>query len=293
MHEFQYFYSAFAKANFMKTYCYSSILLLLFMTILTSCSIKKHKNLDYITQSVTKSAKPTLNVFSSRCEQDSLQTVLIFVYGGNWNSGRKGIYSIAGRNFARHGATVVIPDYTKSPDATALEMTAQIAQAINWTKENIATYGGDPNRIFITGHSAGGHLAALATMDKTYNVPQNTIKGIILNDAAGLDMFSYFKQVPPTSNNDYVTTWSKDPDTWKAASPYYYIDQQTPDMLLYVGTKTYQSIEKGNSRFLSELQKVQPKAKIQYLDKKHAPMVTQFFFPWNKRIDEIIAFMKR
>lgn len=283
--------SAFAKANHTKTRFLYTAFLVLFMTSLTSCSIKKHKNLEYITQSITKSAAPTLNVFSSRYEQDSLQPVLIFVYGGNWNSGRKEIYNIAARNFARHGATVVVPDYTKSPDATALEMTAQIAQAINWTEENIANYGGDPNRIFITGHSAGGHLAALATMDASYNVEQNTIKGIILNDAAGLDMFSYFKKSPPTNASNYLTTWSNEPELWKTASPYYFINKNAPKMKIYVGTETYESIKQGNNRFLKELQTVQPGAAIEYLDKKHAPMVTQFFFPWNKRIDEIIAFM--
>lgn len=259
--------------------------------LLTSCSVKKFKNLGYHAPQVDQAAVPTLNVFTKHKKTDSLQAVLIFVYGGYWNSGRKEIYNYVGRNFARHDITIVIPDYTKSPVSSYKEMTEQIAQAIKWTKQNIKTYGGDPNQIFITGHSAGAHLAALAVMDPQYNVFKNSVKGIILNDAGGLNMYSYLKKNPPTEEYNYISTWTRDPETWKKASPLFYIDRNTPKVKIYLGTKTYPSIISGTKEFLTKLQKVQPNASINYLNKKHVPMVTQLFFPWNGTIDEIIDFM--
>jgi carboxylesterase type B len=57
--------------------------------------------------------------------------------------------------------------------------------------KNIATYNGDPDQIYVTGHSAGEHLGALAIMNKEYHIPTNTLKGIILNVVVGLDIYSY------------------------------------------------------------------------------------------------------
>ncbi|MFT7429361.1 MAG: arylformamidase [Nonlabens sp.] len=270
-----------------------SLIFMCFGFILTSCSVKKFKNIDYKTFQIEETPAPTLNIFTKRGTKDSLQPVLIFVHGGYWNSGRKEIYNYLGRNFARNEVTVVIPDYTKSPVASYKEMTAQIAQSIKWTQKNISIYGGDPNQIYITGHSAGGHLSALAVMNEQYGVETNTVKGIILNDAAGLDMYSYLLENKPTEQYNYISTWTLDPENWKAASPYYFIDEQTPEIKIYTGTKSYASIIAGNEKFVQELQKYQPKVQIEFLDKKHIPMVTQLFFPWNDRIDDIVAFMKK
>ena len=85
--------------------------------VVTSCSSIKHADLDYLNSSYELSAtKPTLNIFQPK---DSTQQhdVLIFVHGGNWDSGSKGTYSILGRNFAKKDFVTVIPGYTLSPFA--------------------------------------------------------------------------------------------------------------------------------------------------------------------------------
>lgn len=261
--------------------------------LLASCSVKKFKNIDYQATKVEQAPSPTLNVFSKRKKSDTLQPVLIFIYGGNWNSGKKETYNYVGRNFARHGVTVVMPDYTKSPIANYDDMAHQIAQSIQWTRENIIQYGGDPDQIFITGHSAGGHLGAIAVMNKKYKIDNKAIKGILLNDAAGLDMYSYLLENKPTTQDDYLATWTEDPENWKAASPYYFIDETTPQMKIYTGTKTYPSIINGNERFIKKLNQYQPDVAIEYLEKKHAAMVIQLFFPWNDVIDQMVDFMKK
>lgn len=268
-------------------------ILIISMLFLTSCSVKKYKNLDYLAPLVKEAPAPTLNIFAKRKKANTLQPVLIFVYGGNWNSGKKETYNYVGRNFARHDVILVMPDYTKSPKANYEDMTKQIAQSIKWTKENIEAYGGDPNQIFITGHSAGAHLGALAVMNPSYQVDINTVKGILLNDAAGLDMYSYLLENQPTAQDDYIATWTEHPENWKAASPYYFIDKDTPKMKIYTGTKSYRSIINGNERFVKKLNEYQPDVSMEYLEKKHAAMVVQLFFPWNKRIDEMVQFMKK
>ncbi|AWG21839.1 esterase [Flavobacterium faecale] len=271
---------------------YLIYLVLIIMTFSTiACSSKKIKDEPYLTTTINADENaPKLNVFVPRNSKEDAP-ILIFVHGGYWNSGRKGTYDLMGRNFASKGIVTIIPDYTLSPMANYDEMTKQVAAVINWTKANAKNYKGNPKQIFVTGHSAGGHLAALAVMNPKYGIAKNTISGIILNDAAGLDMHDYLQKYPPTTDHDYLATWTNDPKNWKDASPIYFIDKDTPPIMMYVGKKTYPSITESNAAFLKVLHKVQPNVQPIFLDKEHVPMVTQYFKPWSDRYDEVIDFI--
>lgn len=269
------------------------LIIVSFLIVFTQgCAVKKSKNIEYLSSSSTIENPPTLNVFSKRTTKNTLKKpVLIFVHGGNWNSGDKSMYGFLGRNFVKHDIVTVIPGYTLSPQANYDVMAQQIAHAITWTLKNIETYGGDPDKIFLTGHSAGGHLISLATLNPKYGIDTKNIKGIILNDAAALDMKNYLEQKPPTTSNNYTTTWTKDPKNWKDASPIYFLSENAPPFKIYLGTKTYNSIKVANDRFLQELHKFQPQVTPILLKKKHIPMITQYFWPWSNRYDEIKNFI--
>ncbi|UQD57583.1 alpha/beta hydrolase [Flavobacterium sp. K5-23] len=264
-----------------------------FVLLLVSCSSIKVKDVSYMPTTISSVEEaPRLNVFVPRNFKAETLPVLIFVHGGNWNSGRKGTYDLLGRNFAAKGVITVIPDYTLSPNADYAQMTRQIAEVIQWTKENIKKYNGNLNQIFITGHSAGGHLGALAVMNPKFGIDPKSISGIILNDAAGLDMKHYLGERPPTTEDDYITTWTTEAEKWQDASPIYFIDKNTPPFLIYVGDKTYQSIKIANTRFVKALKPFQPDVKQIGVNKKHAPMVVQYFYPWSDRYDEVLDFIK-
>ena len=268
-----------------------SVILICLLFSLTGCSTKKYKNVVYLDSTNQNEKQATLNVFIPRSSNFTNNPVLIFVHGGNWNSGDKKLYGFFGRNFAKKGITTVIAGYTLSPDADYNDMANQIAKAVEWTKNNIAKYKGNPNEIFLTGHSAGGHLVALVATNPKYLKDKSIIKGVILNDAAGLDMKHYLEEFPPTDSADYLTTWSNDPEKWKDASPIYFLDKNSPPFMIYNGSKTYESIKVSNERFIKELHKFQPNVKPIVLNKKHIPMILQYFFPWNKRFDEIKKFI--
>lgn len=272
----------------------SLIIVALFMVLsVTSCATKKYKNVSYLESDVSKDKLPTLNIFSPRNSESKNNDVLIFVHGGNWNSGDKKLYGFFGRNFAKKGVTTVVVGYTLSPKADYNNMAIEVAEAIKWTKENISKYNGNPNSIFLTGHSAGGHLIALVGTNSKYLKDKSIIKGIILNDAAGLDMKHYLEEFRPTQKDDYLTTWTANPETWREASPIYFLDKNSPPFMIYTGgTKTYESIQVSNERFINELHKFQPNVQPIVLNKKHVSMMTQYFFPWSKRYDEIVNFIK-
>jgi len=87
--------------------------------------------------------------------------VLVFIHGGYWRAMDKREHSFVAPAFTRKGACVVVPNYALCPAVTIPQITMQMVQAIAWTFRNIARYGGDPGRISVVGHSAGGHLAAM------------------------------------------------------------------------------------------------------------------------------------
>lgn len=256
--------------------------------------MNRSKNIAYNTTD-TSTTIQKLNIFAPAYNK-KLKPVFIFVHGGNWNSGNKNLYSYFGNRMARKGIVTVIPDYPKSPAAGYQQMAEDIADAVKWAKEHIAAYGGDSNRIFISGHSAGGHLAALISIKQDYfknlHMP-NPIKGLILIDAAGLDMYGYLKEENLPEGDTYLNTFTNDPAIWKQASPIYFLRNNMPPMLIYRGGKTYPSISNSNEKFTDSLKKYNVKFTYQIQpSKKHVPMITQFFNPYNKRYAEMVSFMK-
>lgn len=266
---------------------------ILLCLIITSCGVRKSKGIAYLPKDFSSSkGHPSLNIFSPKKDKFQNTPVLLFVHGGNWNSGKKELYNFYGKNFAKKGITTVIVGYTLSPEANYKVMTKEVAEAIKWTQQHISKYNGNPKKLFLTGHSAGGHLVALAAMDPQFGVEPSSISGIILNDAAGLDMHHYLESFPPTTKHNYLSTWTDDSETWKEASPIFYVSETTPDIMMYVGERTYPSITVANQRFLEAVETFQPDLEPILLNKKHIPMVTQFIWPWNNRFEEMIDFME-
>ena len=87
--------------------------------------------------------------------------VLIFIHGGYWRSFDKRDHSFVAPAFTKEGVCVVVPNYALCPAVTIPQITMQMVQAVAWTWRHIAKHGGDPSRITVAGHSAGGHLAAM------------------------------------------------------------------------------------------------------------------------------------
>ena len=103
-------------------------------------------------------AGETLDVFPA--EQGG-GPVLVFIHGGYWRALDKSDHSFIAPAFGRHNACVVVPNYTLCPAATIPEITLQVARAVAWAWHNARRFGGDPRRIVVAGHSAGGQLAAM------------------------------------------------------------------------------------------------------------------------------------
>ncbi|WP_395373050.1 alpha/beta hydrolase [Marinicella sp. W31] len=99
------------------------------------------------------------------------QPVVVFFYGGCWGACRtysKDAYDFVGDTFTAAGYIVVLTDYRLYPEALFDEIMSDATNSVKWVHNNIADYGGNPDNIFLMGHSAGAHIAALLATNETY-----------------------------------------------------------------------------------------------------------------------------
>ena len=124
-----------------------------------------------VTQDVAYDTGPrrALDVYSTG---QSSAPVVVFFYGGGWRSGDKAAYHFVGSALAERGYVAVVPDYRVYPEALFPDFLRDGAQAVAWTKREIARYGGDPCRIVLMGHSAGAYIATMLALDQQWMTEQ-------------------------------------------------------------------------------------------------------------------------
>ncbi len=106
----------------------------------------------------------------------------VFIHGGAWRVGLAKDYAFPAELFVYAGAHLVVPDFVWVQDAggSLMPMADQVRRAVAWVHRNAQSFGGDPDRIYVSGHSSGGHLAGVVlTTDwrQEFNLPADTVKG--------------------------------------------------------------------------------------------------------------------
>ena len=156
--------------------------------------------------------------------------VAVFFYGGSWEEGRRRWYRYVGEALASHGVIVVIPDYRKFPNVRFPAFMDDAANATKWTLDHIAEFGGDPKRVFVMGHSAGGHIAALLACDKRYLAKV----GLTPSDLAGMiGLAGAYAFLPYV--DDEAEIFGDDPKGRYDSQPINFVDGDEPPMLLLQG----------------------------------------------------------
>ncbi len=169
----------------------------------------------------------TLNVW--RKGDAKAAPVLIFYYGGGWVKGSADDYGWAARAYASKGFVVVVPDYRKVPEVRFPAFVQDAADAVKWTEDNIAKYGGDPNRIAIAGHSAGAHSVAMLALDPQWLAAAGAPGSV--KAAVGLsgpyDFYPFTGRAVAAMGQ-----WPKPAET----QPLTYARKDAPPMMLVTGT---------------------------------------------------------
>jgi acetyl esterase/lipase len=236
-----------------------------------------------------------LDVYEPTQEASAPRPVVLFIHGGSWNSGGKDdfIYKAIGRRLAKQGFVGVVVSYRLSPQALVPQQADDCARALAWTVANIKDYGGDPSRIVLMGHSAGGGLAALLatgsdTLLAKHGLPRTAVHAVLLDDPAGLDMLDYLTKMQYPNDAQYLVPFSKDPAVWRQASALYHMQAGAPPYSIYIGGETYPSISSSGEKFRQRLKQLGQEPRYTILPgKKHVGMVTQLFWSNNLLYKEL------
>jgi len=157
--------------------------------------------------------------------------IVVFFYGGSWQDGKRRWYRYVGDALAGHGVIAVIPDYRKYPEVQFPGFMRDAAHAVAWAREHAREFGGDPQRLFVMGHSAGGQIAALLACDKRYlaevDLAPRDLAGMI--GIAGAYAFLPFVEREPEIFGD-------DAQGRYDSQPINFVDGDEPPMLLLQGT---------------------------------------------------------
>jgi acetyl esterase/lipase len=133
-----------------------------------------------------------------------------------------------GRRYAGAGIGTIVSNYRLSPDVAHPAHVQDVAAAVAWAKQHVAEYGGNPDAIFVAGHSAGAYLTALLSLDERYLAARQlglaSIKGAI-----PVSGYFYVERVAPHRDK---SVWGEDPAKWLDASPARYVRSDAPPMLL-------------------------------------------------------------
>ncbi|MBO0359445.1 alpha/beta hydrolase [Hymenobacter sp. BT186] len=238
-----------------------------------------------------------LDVYAPRQKAAAPYPVVVFIHGGSWNSGNKNFYSFVGRRLAKQGVVAVVINYRLSPKVEVPAMADDCARAVVWATEHIREYGGNPQRLFVMGHSAGGGLAALLAADNRLferrGLSQNPIKGAILDDPAGLDMLDYLTKLEYPHDEQYLIPYGKQPAVWKDVSALYHVTAAAPPFLVFIGGETYPSIRNSSRKLEQKLITLgHPPLFTVLPGKKHAPMVLQLYWKDNVIYQELLKMVR-
>ena len=173
-----------------------------------------------------------LDVWAQPAKQGAAgKPVLVFFYGGGWANGSRLDYGFVARAFAARGYVVVLPDYRLVPQVRFPAFLEDAAAAVRWTHDNIARYGGDPNRIAVAGHSAGAYLAVMLALDDRYMKAAGASPGVIKAAIGLAGPYDFYPFVKRRS----IDAMGRAPDPL-ATQPITFARADAPPLLLVNGT---------------------------------------------------------
>jgi acetyl esterase/lipase len=216
--------------------------------------------------------------------------VVVFFYGGNWNSGNRTDYLFVGEALAAKGWIAVVPDYRLYPEVRYPAFLDDCAAAVRWTLDNIAASGGDARRVFLMGHSAGAYNAAMLALAPGYlnaaGVETARVRGLV-------GLAGPYDFLPLTGTVTRAVFGF--PDTPVTTQPIHYATSVAPPALLVTGGQD-DVVDPGNShRLATRLRAEGARAReIVYPDLGHRTLVAALAAPfrsWAPVLDDIAAFV--
>lgn len=223
-----------------------------------------------------------LDVYAPVGQHAPLPTV-VFFYGGRWSDGDKADYRFVGQALAAKDLVAVVADYRLYPRVRFPAFLEDGAMAVRWVRDHIQIYGGDPDNIFLMGHSAGAHIAAMLALDGRYlaaeGLSPTTLRGII-----GLSGPYDFL---PFTSADVREIFAPAQDA-RQTQPIYFVDGDEAPLLLLAGGKDTKVRPANSINLAARVKAAGGQAKlIEYPDRGHAGTLVALAAPL-RRLDPVL-----
>lgn len=217
--------------------------------------------------------------------------VLFWIHGGGLHSGDKSKTADVAKTFARHGFGVVSVNYRLSPAVKFPAHVEDVATAFAWMHSHIQDYGGDRDRLFVTGGSAGGHLAILLTLDQRYLNAQ----GLSSDNIRGAIPISALMDVSGAGTARLNAVWDNNPATQRMASPLSYVREDAPPILImYADGDTPDRIRQNRTMYAALLDAGHKELKIKELkDRTHTTVRPHLAKEGDPGLLAMLQFMKK
>lgn len=212
--------------------------------------------------------------------------VIVFLYGGSWNSGDRNGYAFAGRALASRGFLVAVPDYRLVPEVRFPAFLEDNAAAVRWVIANAARHGGDPSRIVIVGHSAGAYNAAMLALDPRWlGADRRAVRGF-----AGLaGPYDFLPLDGPVTRAAFGQ--ERVPATTQSIN---FVSADDPPALLLHGAKDTTVLPRNSIDLQARLAQVRVNARLRvYPDTGHVGIVTALARPFRNKtpvLDDVTRF---
>ena len=187
------------------------------------------------------------DIYAPTERRSSGHPVVVFFYGGGWEDGDRGMYRFVGTALAARGMVVAIPDYRVFPEVCFPAFLEDGARAVRWVRDNIAGFGGDPERLVLIGHSAGGQIAAMLALDGKWLDAVGIEGKAAIRGWAGLAGPYDFL---PLHSEVLKIIFGPEPDRWKS-QPINFVEADAPPALLIAG-KCDNVVDPGNVARLAQ-----------------------------------------
>jgi len=209
-----------------------------------SDTVDARRDISYLAGKPEDEAKHKLDVYTPKGKTNL--PVFFFIHGGAWKQGDRLQYPALGNKLAEEGIAVVVPSYRLAPANQHPAQIDDVRAAFQWTLAHLKEFGGDPTRVYVGGHSAGGHLAALLALTEP------GIKGV----AALSGVYDV------TEIDNVFTT---DPAVRKAASPLTHVKPGAPEFTLTYCQWDYLALPQQASQFAAALKDAGVKVNLVYV----------------------------
>jgi acetyl esterase/lipase len=224
-------------------------------------------------------ARQRLDIWAPRGASAEALPVVVFFYGGGWNEGSRSDYGFAGAAYAGEGFIAVVPDYRLVPVVRFPAFVEDSAKAVRWVHDNIASYGGDPKRITLAGHSAGAYNAAMLALDPHF-LRDAGVDPQAVRAAALLSGPYDFYPFTEARGQAAFGAWGKPAET----QPVNFAGRHAPPIFLAHGTSDRVVLPRNSKRLAEQLRAAGAEVELRlYTGANHVDLASSLSRPFRTR----------